>query len=347
MAEQKGAFDEVGEVLEDTDFYSLPEKSVPDDEFYAGIEVKETEKEEEIQDEEPAEVLKTQKDPEWDNEENADSILPFAEAFYEKVGWDVKDLQLEDDSLDGFIDHIKSIVEQDSVPEYANDFTKGLDEYVRAGGNPQDYFNLYYGEGNNIDSINLESEDIQKQLVERYYRETTKWSDSKIEKEIAKRELDGDLKDISEEAYEYLKEAIEEQRNNAKAELEFQQQEYQKQVQEGLNNLKNLIHKGTVEELGFELSKGERKDFEDFVFKVGKSGKTKYQETLEQIPNSEIKLAILAFKGALNQQTVNKATEKKVVKNLVQQLNKVATNSSGVNSNSNRGVKSSQRGAFD
>lgn len=315
-------------------------------------EKKEEKKEEkqEVKVEKPTKEIKTEEDI-WEqpneetSEENEDSIVDFAKLFYEKAGFGEFDAsELEDDSLEGFIKHITDIVERDSKPTYSNDFVAELDLFVKKGGDPKQFFDLYYGDNAELNINNVE---VQRDIVAKHLKETTKWSETKIEKHIARLELDEELESEAKEAYASLLEQNKEKRAAMIKQQEELIQKQEQERQESIKYLDTLITKGTSEELGFDLSKKEREEFRKFVFEVDNSGLTGYQKYLASQKNAEVRLALVAFKGLTDQKAVEKVAEKTGNKNITKKLNQLATNSSGANKQgTNRGGNNNNNNLF-
>lgn len=86
----------------------------------------------------------------------AQHVGAFFDAFAEALNWDVDD----DDkptTVEGIIDYMKDVVEQNSKPEYADDRIAQLDQYVKNGGRFEDFYNIQ-SERQSYDTLDMEDE---------------------------------------------------------------------------------------------------------------------------------------------------------------------------------------------
>ena len=143
-----------------------------------------------------------------DTEEDVDpteakGVGAFFDAFADSLGWDVEE-ENKPDSIEGLVDYIKDLVEENSKPEYANYQIKQLDEYVKNGGNFTDFYNNMSHVAS-YDNLDIEDEANQKTVVRDYLR-ASGYTDEQISKKIERYEDADMLYDEATDAHERLKE---------------------------------------------------------------------------------------------------------------------------------------------
>ena len=224
----------------------------------------------------------------------AEQIGAFFDAFAEANGWSV-DEDEKPKNVDELVDYIKSVVETNSVPEYADERIEQLDQYVKNGGKFEDFYQTQQ-RTMSYDNIDIEDESNQKQVVRDYYK-LQGMSDEQINRKIERYEDADMLEDEATDAVNYLK-AYEEQR----AQYMAQQQEAQRQAQEqqaiqfaqdltnGINNLTNIR--------GISIPKEDKKALYDYITKTDADGLTAYQKEFNgNLINNLIESAYFTMKG--------------------------------------------------
>ena len=229
-----------------------------------------------------------------DDPGEAEQIGAFFDAFAEANGWSV-DEDEKPKNVDELVDYIKSVVETNSVPEYADERIEQLDQYVKNGGKFEDFYQTQQ-RTMSYDNIDIEDESNQKQVVRDYYK-LQGMSDEQINRKIERYEDADMLEDEATDAVNYLK-AYEEQR----AQYMAQQQEAQRQAQEqqaiqfaqdltnGINNLTNIR--------GISIPKEDKKALYDYITKTDADGLTAYQKEFNgNLINNIIESAYFTMKG--------------------------------------------------
>ena len=229
-----------------------------------------------------------------DDPGEAEQIGAFFDAFAEANGWSV-DEDERPKNVDELVDYIKNVVETNSVPEYADERIAQLDQYVKNGGNFEDFYQTQQ-RTISYDNIDIEDESNQKQVVRDYYK-LQGMSDEQINRKIERYEDADMLEDEATDAVNYLK-AYEEQR----AQYMAQQQEAQRQAQEqqaiqfaqdltnGINNLTNIR--------GISIPKEDKKALYDYITKTDADGLTAYQKEFNgNLVNNLIESAYFTMKG--------------------------------------------------
>ncbi len=263
---------------------------------------------EDLEDEEEIELSEEDEDEEV-NEENEDLdekdiVDPFFDLFSEELGWEV-DEEEKPKSIKELLGLMSSIIEENSIPNYANEDIKKLDNFVKNGGDIKEYFDTVFPKDLDLDSIDLTNEDIQKTVVKEHLK-TLNYSDSKIERRLERYEEAGTLEEEAEEAVELLKEynknkeekLLKETEKRNKARIE-EQQRFISNVEETINSLDSIQ--------GIPLSKKDKKELYDYLFKVNSDGKTAYQKDYSKDVKSII---ISAFFLKNGEKALNKVKSK-------------------------------------
>ena len=255
-------------------------------------------------------------------EENPYTIL--GRNFFEYLGWDNwSDDILTEKSAEGFFNMLESIIQENSIPQYSSEIVQEFDNFVRSGGNPKDFLNTY--NETELPDLDLENQEHQAYVIYQQMKMSTHWSDDKIKKYINKLAKDGELMDEAKDAFDFVKGQYEQRRVQLKQQQELEIQRQQQEMQENIVSIGKFIASATEEELGVPLTKGEKQNFIRFLLEPDpKTGRTKYQEKLEENPANNYKLAALVFKGALDGK-LDSIAKKKVVNDLEEKLKKSAS----------------------
>ena len=232
-------------------------------------------------------------DPNGDANEAA-QVGAFFDAFAEELGWEVNDDE-KPTSITDLIGYIQDVVEENSKPHYADERIAQLDEYVRNGGNFDDFYNNM-SQDIQYDKLDLEDEDNQKLAVKDYLR-LSGYSDEQISKKIERYEDAGVLEDEANDAIERLKiykqHEIEEQQ---RMQEQYRQQQ-QEQAMQFVTSLNDTI-KNLKSVRGVNIPKEDRKLLFDYITKVDANGLTQYQKDFNKnMVNNLIESAYFTMKG--------------------------------------------------
>lgn len=228
------------------------------------------------------------------NETEKNNIGVFFDAFAEELGWDVND----DDkptTVEGLVDYMSQVIEQNSAPQYADDRIAQLDAYVKNGGKFEDFYQRQQ-ETVSYENMDMEDESNQKAAV-RDYLKYQGYTDDQINRKIERYE-DGDLlEEEAEDAVARLK-----QINQMKLEEQQKQQAYEKQVQEQqaaqfMQDLSTTV--GSLNSIrGVAIPKQDRKALFDYITKTDADGLTRYQKDFNKnLVNNLIESAYFTMKG--------------------------------------------------
>lgn len=199
-------------------------------------------------------------------EDEDNPILELAQVLAEKGLITIpEDFNIEsDEDFNKVIEH--------TINEGVDQYKKGLGpealrvlEFVEAGGNIKDYVDVIsdipdYG------SMNIEDDvEAQKQVYREYLKETTRFSESKIENLVEQAEIDMDLEDEAKSAQQYFKDLDEDVKTKV---LEAQKNRDNKKKQERdefISNTKSLISE-SAEIYDIPLGdKNKRKELESYI----------------------------------------------------------------------------------
>lgn len=232
-------------------------------------------------------------DPNGDANEAA-QVGAFFDAFAEELGWEVDDDE-KPTSITDLIGYIQDVVEENSKPQYADERIAQLDEYVRNGGNFDDFYNNM-SQDIQYDKLDLEDEDNQKLAVKDYLK-LSGYSDEQISRKIERYEDAGVLEDEANDAIERLKiykqHEIEEQQ---RMQEQYRQQQ-QEQAMQFVTSLNDTI-KNLKSVRGVNIPKEDRKLLFDYITKVDANGLTQYQKDFNKnMVNNLIESAYFTMKG--------------------------------------------------
>lgn len=199
------------------------------------------------------------------------------DAVVESFGWNIDDIEEESRpvTVDGLTDYIRSVVEENSKPDYADERIEQLDAYVKSGGKFEDFYAAQQQQIN-YDTIDLRDESNQRTVIRELLR-TSGYTDEQINNKIDRYESADMLEEEAEDALSRLK-VIKQQETamlQQEQELARQQQEEQNRaffedVSSQINSLTNIR--------GIAVPKEDRKALFDYIFKQDKDGMSQYQK---------------------------------------------------------------------
>lgn len=216
-------------------------------------------------------------EPSEDDVTEAQQVSALFDAIGESFGWDLS--EIEEDSrpvtVDGLTDYIRQVVDQNSVPEYADERIQALDEYVKSGGRFEDFYAAQQQQVN-LDNIDLENENNQRTVI-RDLLKVSGYTEDQINNKIDRYESADMLEEEAEDALSRLKvikqQETERLQQQQEAAMQRQQEEtkaFFNDVYSNVNNLTNIR--------GISVPKEDRKQLLDYIFKQDKDGLTQYQK---------------------------------------------------------------------
>lgn len=224
----------------------------------------------------------------------AAQIGAFFDAFAEANGWSVDDTE-KPQTVESLVDYIKDVVEENSVPQYADERIAQLDQYVKNGGKFEDFYQAQQ-KTMSYNNLDMQDESNQKAVVRDYYR-LQGMTDDQISRKIERYEDADMLEDEATDAVHYLQ-AYEQQQQAYLAQQQEQQRREQEQqsiqfvndLNDGIANLTNIR--------GIAIPKEDRKALFDYITKTDADGYTQYQKDFQgNLVNNLLESAYFTMKG--------------------------------------------------
>lgn len=224
----------------------------------------------------------------------AQNIGAFFDAFAEALNWDVEDDE-KPTTVEGLIDYIGDVVEQNSTPTYADERIAQLDNYVKNGGRFEDFYQAAQQELT-YDNMDMEDESNQKAVV-RDYMKLQGFDDEQINRRIERFEDADMLMEEAEDAVDRLKKIQEgriaqaaEQQARIKAAQEEQARQFMTDLNSSIGSLDNIR--------GIAVPKEDRKRLLDYITRTDADGLTQYQKDFNaNMINNLIESAYFTMKG--------------------------------------------------
>ena len=209
-------------------------------------------------------------------EEGDDSevVTNFFDAMSEELGWEFGEDDEKPKSVPELINYFKTVIEENSKPDFASEEIEALDAYVKQGGDLKKY--LQIDAELDLEDIDLDEEANQKAVVKMWLKEKG-FSAKQIEKKISKYEDAGLLEDEAEDAIEDLKEIREQRKEQLLKEQEKAHKQYQEQQRAFYTNVVDEI-KGLKNIRGIAIPEKDKKVLIDYILKPDADGRTKYQK---------------------------------------------------------------------
>ena len=294
--------DAAGEELTDEELEALrnPKKDKEDDNS-----IKEDEKEDT-----PAKK-KTGKDKEVEKDDNStgedegstetgetdddtNAVSAFFGVMAEKMGWELDEEDEVPSTPEELVDYFQSVIEENSVPQYASEEVEALDNFVKNGGNLRDYFEI---DGElDLEEISIEDDEVNQKLVVKEFLKEKGFNAKQIEKKLSKYEDAGLLEDEAEDALEALKEIKEQKKQQLLKDQENQAKAAAKRQQEYFNSVVNEI-KGMDDIRGIKIPEKDKKALLEYIFKPDAEGKTQYQKDWSKSVKNLLESAYFTMKG--------------------------------------------------
>lgn len=219
------------------------------------------------------------------------------DAIGKQLGWDVNDIDEEDIPLtvDDLADYFAETVRQNSVPEYADDRIRSLDEYVKNGGKFEDFYKQQ-SDNLSLDNIDMEDETNQKAVIRELLKHSN-YSDDQIRKKISRYEDADMLQEESEDALDRLKQIRKQELEAAEQEQREYARIQEEESRKFFNTVSNDIQSLT-DIRGISIPKEDRKKLFDYIFKVDQNGMSQYQKDFnENLSKNLIESAYFTMKA--------------------------------------------------
>lgn len=251
------------------------------------------------QKENPVETTDNVAEPSDADVREAEQVGLFFDAIGQSLGWNMDDIKEEDRPLtvDDLTDYIREVIDQNSVPQYADERVQQLDEYVKNGGKFEDFYGKQQA-SLSYDNLDMDDETNQKNVISELLRYNG-YTDEQIKNKIERYEDADMLEEESEDALSRLK-------TIKKQQIEYEQQQqqlYMLQQEERqkafytqcMNQIDNLQ---SVQ--GIQIPASDRAKLADYIFNVDQDGISKFQKDYndqDKFINNLLTTAYITMKG--------------------------------------------------
>lgn len=208
------------------------------------------------------------------DDDDSELVGNFFDAMSEELGWEFEEGDEKPKSVPELINYFKTVIEENSKPDFASEEIEALDAYVKQGGDLRKY--LQIDAELDLEDIDLDEESNQKAVVKMWLKEKG-FSAKQIEKKISKYEDAGLLEDEAQDAIEDLKEIREQRKEQLLKEQEKAHKQYQEQQRAFYTNVVDEI-KGLKNIRGIAIPEKDKKVLIDYILKPDADGRTKYQK---------------------------------------------------------------------
>ena len=209
-----------------------------------------------------------------DDEDDSELVGNFFDAMSEELGWEFEEGDEKPKNVPELINYFKTVIEENSKPDFASEEIEALDAYVKQGGDLRKY--LQIDAELDLEDIDLDEEANQKAVVKMWLKEKG-FSGKQIEKKISKYEDAGLLEDEAQDGIEDLKEIREQKKEQLLKEQEKAHKQYQEQQRAFYTNVVDEI-KGLKNIRGIAIPEKDKKVLIDYILKPDADGRTKYQK---------------------------------------------------------------------
>lgn len=272
------------------------------------------------------------------DEEESSKVTALFDAIAEELEWEFNDDEEEEKpkTVEELVNYFKEVIKEQSVPQYANEDVAKLDEFVRNGGDLNDYFTLTP----EIDYENFDTtiESNQKQIVKMLLAEKG-FNEKQIARKIEKYEDAGILEDEAEDALEAMKEIEETKKEQL---LEDQRKQHEQMVARQQKFMDDVV--GEINAMkdirGIKVPEKDKKALLAYIFKADANGKTQYQKDYSKSVKNLIESAYFTMKGDTLLDTAKKMGTSSAIKNLKQSLRStgVSKGTRRINTNSSNSI---------
>lgn len=255
------------------------------------------------------------------------------DAIGESFGWNMDDIKEEDRPLtvDDLTHYMREVVQQNSVPQYADERIQQLDEYVKNGGKFEDFYGKQQ-QSLSYDNIDMEDEDNQKAVVSELLRYSG-YTDDQIKNKISRYEDADMLEEESADALDRLKQIKQHELEVAQQQQAAYLQQQEEQSKQFYNDCMNQI-KSLSSIRGVQIPKEDRAKLADYIFNVDQDGVSKFQRDYnnqENFINNLLTTAYITMKGDSFISTAKRDGESSATEKLRKMLRHQAKNHTAYN----------------
>ena len=255
------------------------------------------------------------------------------DAIGESFGWNMDDVKEEDRPLtvDDLTHYMREVVQQNSVPQYADERIQQLDEYVKNGGKFEDFYGKQQ-QSLSYDNMDMEDEDNQKAIVSELLRYSG-YTDDQIKNKISRYEDADMLEEESADALDRLKQIKQHELEMAQQQQAAYLQQQEEQSKQFYNDCMNQI-KSLSSIRGVQIPKEDRAKLADYIFNVDQDGVSKFQKDYnnqENFINNLLTTAYITMKGDSFISTAKRDGESSATEKLRKMLRHQAKNHTAYN----------------
>lgn len=255
------------------------------------------------------------------------------DAIGESFGWNMDDVKEEDRPLtvDDLTHYMREVVQQNSVPQYADERIQQLDEYVKNGGKFEDFYGKQQ-QSLSYDNMDMEDEDNQKAIVSELLRYSG-YTDDQIKNKISRYEDADMLEEESADALDRLKQIKQHELEMAQQQQAEYLQQQEEQSKQFYNDCMNQI-KSLSSIRGVQIPKEDRAKLADYIFNVDQNGISKFQRDYnnqENFINNLLTTAYITMKGDSFISTAKRDGESSATEKLRKMLRHQAKNHTAYN----------------
>ena len=255
------------------------------------------------------------------------------DAIGESFGWNMDDIKEEDRPLtvDDLTHYMREVIQQNSVPQYADDRIQQLDEYVKNGGKFEDFYGKQQ-QSLSYDNMDMEDEDNQKAVVSELLRYSG-YTDDQIKNKISRYEDADMLEEESADALDRLKQIKQHELEIAQQQQAAYLQQQEEQSKQFYNDCMNQI-KSLSSIRGVQIPKEDRAKLADYIFNVDQDGVSKFQRDYnnqENFINNLLTTAYITMKGDSFISTAKRDGESSATEKLRKMLRHQAKNHTAYN----------------
>ena len=255
------------------------------------------------------------------------------DAIGESFGWNMDDIKEEDRPLtvDDLTNYMREVVQQNSVPQYADERIQQLDEYVKNGGKFEDFYGKQQ-QSISYDNMDMEDEDNQKAVVSELLRYNG-YTDDQIKNKISRYEDADMLEEESADALDMLKQIKQHELEMAQQQQAAYLQQQEEQSKQFYDDCMNQI-KSLSSIRGIQIPKEDRAKLADYIFNVDQDGISKFQRDYnnkDNFINNLITTAYITMKGDSFISTAKRDGESSATEKLRKMLRHQAKNHTAYN----------------
>ena len=255
------------------------------------------------------------------------------DAIGESFGWNMDDIKEEDRPLtvDDLTNYMREVVQQNSVPQYADERIQQLDEYVKNGGKFEDFYGKQQ-QSLSYDNMDMEDEDNQKAVVSELLRYSG-YTDDQIKNKISRYEDADMLEEESADALDRLKQIKQHELEMAQQQQAAYLQQQEEQSKQFYNDCMNQI-KSLSSIRGVQIPKEDRAKLADYIFNVDQNGISKFQRDYnnkDNFINNLLTTAYITMKGDSFISTAKRDGESSATEKLRKMLRHQAKNHTAYN----------------